>query len=100
MRLLPCPWQPAPADCWETSSTSVKAVMRRKLVDHYEIDTGGLFEFKGGFSIMEDVADGALYEGINDDSFEIELDLEDEDIATAGLSFGATLMLLALASIF
>ena len=98
-RLLPCPWTPAPADCWETGSTKVKAVMRRKLVDHYEIDTGGIFYFKGGFSIMAIIEDGALFTGEYDDEEGLELEL-DLDNAMAGLAFGASLILAVAVNFF
>ena len=61
VKLLACPWKPAPADCWDASTTSVTAVMRRKLLDHYDLEEDifkkgeeglGNYLFKGGYSIM------------------------------------------------
>ena len=79
---------------------SVKAVMRRKLVDHYEIDQalGGKFNFVGGFSVTEFVEDGALnkaeYEG---EPYELELE-ENDDSALTNLAYSASMIaVLALA---
>ena len=99
MELLPCPWKPAPADCWKASTTSVTAVMRRKLVDHHELENGGIYYFKGGFSVMELVANGAISKGEYDgDGLELELELE--DIAMIGFVYGASILAAITAFVF
>ena len=91
--LLPCPWKPAEADCWEASTLDVKAVMRRKLVDHYELELSGTYTFTGGFSVMKLLDDGAIIKGENDEEEGLELTLESGIYLTAGLSFMVSLVI-------
>ena len=93
--LLPCPWKPAPSECWDASLTEVKAVMRRKLVDHYELDPAGTYTFTGGFSVMELLDNGAIVKGENGEEEGLELSL-DGMVLKAGLGIVAVLVAAAL----
>ena len=95
MELMPCPWKPAPADCWEAGMTSVKAVMRRKLTDHYELKDG-TYLFKGGFSTMKVIEDGAVSKAEHEgDAFELEL-----GGGLAGLAYGVSIIAVVAAILF
>ena len=90
--LLPCPWKPAPSECWEASTFEVKAVMRRKLVDHYELDPAGTYTFTGGFSVMELLDNGAIVKGENGEEEGLELSLNAQIL---GVSLGVVAVLVA-----
>ena len=97
MELLPCPWKPAPADCWKAKATKVTAVMRRKLVDHHELEYGVVYNFKGGFSVMELVANGAITKGEYEEDEPLEIQLE---LAMIGFVYGACILAAITAFVF
>ena len=45
-----CPWDSAAADCWETETTRVKFVMKRRVIDHFITKPGQKYYFRGGFA--------------------------------------------------
>ena len=86
--------------------------MRRKLVDHYDLEEDiflkgeegvGNYMFKGGWSVMAVVADGAIIKGQiddDDDGLELTLEMEAEESAITSLTYGVSILIATALAIF